>query len=677
MSRRKIIFLILAFILFVVSCVKNTPVSPTAPSGPGFDSPVPSVTFTCTVSADYSEPVTSTITATCTIKQSETETPSNTITFTNTNTFTITPTVTIRNTPTADELGVMSADRTVFIPGETGITVEMIYTASQNWNSSTGYGVVEIGLPPDFSPFSVNPLDPGYTTIQADKPVQNVSFCCGDNMRIYIKVASMNAGDKIFIKYGDRTGGGPGAVAAGYELTGIFECLVATDGDYTYPTADSPQCIVKHPTATATKTFELTNTLTATNTATQTATYTCTITETITITATRTLTATRTPTATDTITPTYTATPENKYFGGSGYDSFNSVCTDASGNIFAAGYTTSYGAGAGDILLVKYDSEGNLQWYKTFGSAEKQEVGNCIKPVSSGGFVIAGYVNNTALGTGFDFYLVRTDADGNLLWEKTYANTTKTASHDTAYSVVEDSYGGFVVAGEAATGINYNDNSIYAVKTDALGNYIGYFSYDTSGSDICRGVVQETQYNFYFAGGSMNGAYRDMMMIDASPQYNTWQNRWFYTASSSSTDTAYSIIKTSSGGYLLAGSSDNDFYVVNAASNGALIAARTDGYASETEIFYSAAETSDGYVCVGYGGALGRPDDDIYYVKYSKILSNPYMWEGYIGGTGQDIGRCVVPVNGGVIIVGSTSSYGDGTTNGYITKLDSDGKRVW
>ncbi|MCE5301261.1 MAG: hypothetical protein LLG37_10390 [Spirochaetia bacterium] len=650
-----------------VSCSKNSPTNPAVASATPEDTRAFTITATHFITGTLT--ATPAITKTCSI----TETSGMTSTITETATITSTPTTT--NSPTAAEYGSMTADRSLFLTGETGITVVMIYTAARDWNPSAGHGVLEIGLPPDFSPFSTNPFDAGYVTISCpERPVQNVAFCCGDNMRIYITVPDMNAGDTVTVTYGDKSGGGPGAVAAAYELTGNFECLVGMDGDYTDGIQNSPQCLVRYATATCTETLiaSATPTWSATFTITESATRsaTRTITDTGTPTFSRTVTETMTPTPTTTITPSFTSTPYNINFGGSGYDCFNSVCADASGNIFAAGYTNSYGAGNNDVLLVKYDANGNELWYRAYGTAGKQEVGNSIKAVSAGGFVIAGYVYDSTSGT---FYLIRTDADGNPVWEKTYRNTTKTASHDIAYSVLEDSYGGFIVAGESDKGITFDDNSMYTIKTDASGNYVNYFSYDTSGIDMCRDVVQVTQYDFFFAGGSMNGASRDMMMIDASLQYNTWQDRWFYTASPASTDTAYSIIKTSSGGYLLAGSSSGDFYAVNAAANGSVIDSRTWGYSSEFEMFYSAAETADGYVCVGYSNVHGS---DIYYVKYDKTLSNPYLWDDYIGGTGEDIGRCVISVTGGVIIAGSTYSYGDGSVNGYITKIDSNGVRV-
>jgi len=61
-------------------------------------------------------------------------------------------------------------------------------------------------------------------------------------------------------------------------------------------------------------------------------------------------------------------------FAGSSYDEGREIAIDSHNNIFVGGYTNSYGAGARDALLIKYDKDGNELWYKTYGTFHDEYV---------------------------------------------------------------------------------------------------------------------------------------------------------------------------------------------------------------------------------------------------------------------------------------------------------------
>lgn len=671
-----VVLLVMAF-LFAGCTGRTSPTSPSVPLATVQDTFTPGLTgtVTATLAITGTLSVTCTITETASITETGSITQTATVTFTVTETHTITLTPTTTNSPTAAEYGSMTADRSLFLAGETGITVVMVYTAARDWNPSVGHGVLEIGLPPGFSPFSANPLDKGYFTVSCpNQAILGITFCCsGDNSRINVSVPDMNNGDTITVTYGDKSGGGPGADAASYELTSFFECLVGMDGDYTDPIQNSPLCFVRYPTNTPTETVTCSETATITESAT--CTVTRTITDTRTHTLTRTVTETRTPTFTCTVTPTYTFTPENKYFGGAGSEELYSVCTDAAGGIYAAGYTNSYGAGGNDVLLVKYSADGVYQWYKTYGTTGS-EYGKNIKPVSTGGFIITGYVGAGPAG-GFDFYLVRTDADGNELWTKTFGD----ASHNIAYRVIETADGGFLLAGEDDAGPVYGDKAMYAVKTDSSGNFLWEYVFDRSGDDYCRDVIQTADGNYIlFGSANYYGLSRDMYLVkfDAATRALIWES--FSAYSDTYNETAYSVLPAAGGDFIAAGFTSEggaDSFVTAFAPNGGPYDYKSFGSGVETEYLCALAEDTNGYVAAGYAGVWGRTDNDLYLIKLDKTVSNPWLWEKYIGGTDNDYGYGLVAVNGGFVAVGTTNSYGADVPNGYITKIDADGNRVW
>jgi len=95
----------------------------------------------------------------------------------------------------------------------------------------------------------------------------------------------------------------------------------------------------------------------------------------------------------------------NRTWGGSDYDSGRGVAVDSSDNVYLAGYTDSFGAGNRDMVLVKYDSSGVLQWNRTWGGSNWDE-GNGVVVDSSDNVYLAGFTESFGAGN-FDMVLVK------------------------------------------------------------------------------------------------------------------------------------------------------------------------------------------------------------------------------------------------------------------------------
>ncbi len=152
-----------------------------------------------------------------------------------------------------------------------------------------------------------------------------------------------------------------------------------------------------------------------------------------------------------------------KTYGGTNWDEAFSVQQTSDGGYIVAGYTGSFGAGGGDIFLMKTDANGNLQWAKTFGGTGWDEAFS-VQQTSDGGYIVAG--RTSSFGAGFyNAFLVKTDANGNIQWAKTYGGT----GFDYAYSVQQTSDGGYIVAGRTSS-FGAGSVDIFLIKTDANGN---------------------------------------------------------------------------------------------------------------------------------------------------------------------------------------------------------------
>jgi predicted secreted protein len=132
----------------------------------------------------------------------------------------------------------------------------------------------------------------------------------------------------------------------------------------------------------------------------------------------------------------------NKTFGKARGDEVSSVKLMVDGGFVLAGSTISYSSGGRDAWLIKTDSEGNELWNKTFGGAH-DEVAVSAQPTPDGGTVLAG--DTYSFGSGrSDAWLIKTDSEGNELWNRTFGG----ADSDGANSVQLTFDGGYILAGE-------------------------------------------------------------------------------------------------------------------------------------------------------------------------------------------------------------------------------------
>ncbi len=128
-------------------------------------------------------------------------------------------------------------------------------------------------------------------------------------------------------------------------------------------------------------------------------------------------------------------------YGGDDWDRGESVQQNSDGGYIIAGLTKSYGAGNDDVYLVKTDSIGDTLWTKTFGGIEIDR-GYSVQQTSDEGYIITGETNSYGAGNG-DVYLIKTDASGNMQWDKTFGGTAS----DRGESVQQTSDGGYIIAG--------------------------------------------------------------------------------------------------------------------------------------------------------------------------------------------------------------------------------------
>jgi hypothetical protein len=150
-------------------------------------------------------------------------------------------------------------------------------------------------------------------------------------------------------------------------------------------------------------------------------------------------------------------------YGGPSWESGECVEITADGGYVIAGTTCSFGAGADDVYLIKTDANGDTLWTRTYGGADHDQ-GFAVRQTSDGGYVVVGGTFSFGMGDG-DVYLVKTDADGDVVWSRTFGDVYQ----EYGYDVLQTGDGGYAITGETwSYGAGRSD--VYLIKTDSLGS---------------------------------------------------------------------------------------------------------------------------------------------------------------------------------------------------------------
>ena len=315
-----------------------------------------------------------------------------------------------------------------------------------------------------------------------------------------------------------------------------------------------------------------------------------------------------------------------KTFGGTGSDLGYSVLQTTDGGYIVVGTTDSFGVGHRDAWLIKTDSNGNIQWDKTYGGEEGDEQGFSVNQTADGGFIIAGYTSSFGAGYG-DCYLVKTDVNGNLQWEKTFGGI----HWDHAYSVHQTTDGGYILAGDSITDDilsstlgNKGTEMVWLIKTDSNGNKQWDKKCDEDLEQGGRSVQQTTDGGYIVCG------------------------------------------------YLQTGTSENSVWLIKTDSNGNKQWDKKYG-GEEWDEGQSVQQTSDGgYIITGSTQSFGAGKCDVWVIKTDS--NGNIQWDKTFGGGSYDAGYSVRQTSdGGYIVTGNTRSFGAGYWDVYLIKMDSDG----
>ncbi len=134
-----------------------------------------------------------------------------------------------------------------------------------------------------------------------------------------------------------------------------------------------------------------------------------------------------------------------KTYGGDSFDEANSIEQTGDGGYIVAGETMSFGAGKGDVWILKLSADGTVEWEKTYGGVYGDRAYS-IQQTGDVGYIVACWT--ASFGAGIDdFWVLKLGPDGDVDWQKTYGGV----HYEWAYSIQQTGDGGYIMAGEAVS----------------------------------------------------------------------------------------------------------------------------------------------------------------------------------------------------------------------------------
>lgn len=351
-----------------------------------------------------------------------------------------------------------------------------------------------------------------------------------------------------------------------------------------------------------------------------------------------------------------------------------------------------------DFWIVKTDAIGNKVWDKRFGGSNEDKL-YCSTQTTDGGYIFGGYtlssdsdVSQPPKGS-HDFWIVKTDASGNKLWDKRYGGS----SEDDLYALKQTADGGYILAGVSYSNASGNKSEnlkglfdYWVIKTDAAGNKLWDKSFGGTLQNRLTSILTTNDGGYLLGGYSNSDAGADK----TQPNWDTtlvssdfWvvktdasgNKQWDKRFGGTDYDRLFCMTKTIDGAYVLGGTSASgktgdktertrgswDYWIVKTDAYGNKLWDKRYGGTGREEDFNSLIQLSDyGFLLGGtsFSNASGEKSENNLGAEQSWIIrtdqSGEEIWDKTILTNGNDDNGFIVPIGEGCYTIANYSAAG-------------------
>ncbi|MBK7567989.1 MAG: T9SS type A sorting domain-containing protein [Bacteroidetes bacterium] len=351
----------------------------------------------------------------------------------------------------------------------------------------------------------------------------------------------------------------------------------------------------------------------------------------------------------------------------------------------------------------------DIVWEKSFGGFNSDE-GFAICGAVDSGYVFLGYSASSDGDVTFnagqhDVWVVHTDVDGNIIWQKSYGGS----GNDEGLSIIKTVDSGYVIGGRTISsdgdvGINYGNNDCWIIKLNSDGDLLWNKVIGGSLGEEAISIIQVSDGGFIFTGYSNSDdgifsdhigstEYKDLIIVKLNSEGET---EWSNSYGGYSDDRGYKIIQIADSNYVVVGATEiafaTNYWIIKIDPEGNLLWEKDYG-GSEDEIAFAVAEINPNRLVVT--GEAESSDGDITEAHGSNdawtIMLNAtgdLIWEKALGGTHGETGKeLLTHSDGSITIAGWAGSDNNGDVYGHqglpghgdywIINLDSSGIIRW